>query len=331
MTKPFKVSQSKVKTWRKCRRAYHFKYVEKLRRKHKGRPLEFGTIAHAMIEAHLNGDNPDEVLELARKERGHMFNSELEHYGDVIDDLRIIMNAYFDFWDGDGLTFDQLGGKSSELEFECEIASGIVATGKIDGIATSKQKLRWMVEHKTFNHLPSEDERWRNLQSCVYLRVIEMLGFKPADGTLWDYISSKSPTEPRLLKSGRLSEKRIMTLPAKVIETAKKHGLPVRDYRDFIADTRERLPSYFQRIYTPAKPAVIEQVFADFVETSKEMRDCHGKVKARTVDRHCTYCEYEPLCRAQLMGHDDKFIRSKDYETSTRPAESHGTRGHKGA
>ena len=47
-----KVSQSKIKTWRQCKRAYWFKYVENLRKKTKSRPLEFGTIVHEMLTGH---------------------------------------------------------------------------------------------------------------------------------------------------------------------------------------------------------------------------------------------------------------------------------------
>ena len=41
-----KISNSKISTWRKCHRAYHYKYNLKLRPKKKGAALRRGSIIH---------------------------------------------------------------------------------------------------------------------------------------------------------------------------------------------------------------------------------------------------------------------------------------------
>jgi len=315
----FKVSQSKLKTWRGCRRAYHYKYVEKLRKKVKSRPLEFGTIVHRMIEAWGEGKDPFKELKLIEKERGHVFRAEVEEFGDIIGTAEVIMDEYFDHWSKSDLRFVPLKGRKTELEFEVDIGDGITATGKIDAVGESGG-LRWLVEHKTFGkQMPNEDERWRNLQSGVYLRIADMLGLPHIDGTLWDYIRSKPPTVPQMLKSGKLSKKSCDTLPSVVLETLAKHKLPRRDYQHMLDSAQRNRRTYFQRILTPRREEVVDQVFADFVETSKEMRDCHGVSKARSVGRNCSFCDYEPLCRAELLGHDADFLRRTNYEISRKP------------
>ena len=32
------------------------------------------------------------------------------------------------------------------------------------------------------------------------------------------------------------------------------------------------------------------------------------------IERHCSWCDYEPLCRARLQGNDFDFIKERQYE-----------------
>lgn len=314
----FKVSQSKMKTWRKCRQAYHYKYVERLRRKFKSRPLQFGTMVHSMIEAHADRKDPMRVLSAIEKSQGKMFRAEREHYGDIIGDVRHIMASYFDFWKKDDIDYRLIDGKRAEHEFEVEIAKGIVATGKIDAVG-HQRGLRWLVEHKSFGkRIPDDDARWRDLQSCVYIRIMDILGWKRPDGLLWDYIWSKPPMEPQFLKSGKLARRLIVTLPSKVQQFVSQHNVAEDDASRLMSIARKNLPRYFRRITVPTKPAVIDTVFSDFVTTAKEMKATHGVKPCRSIDQHCTWCDYEPLCRATFRGGDVDFLKEKDYEVAKK-------------
>lgn len=313
----FKVSQSKVKTFRKCRRAYHNKYVEKLRRKRKSRPLMFGTLVHQMIEAYANGDDPFELLDSINLKDANLFAQEREAYGDLINDVETIMLEYFDFWESDEFQFMRKAGKSAEHKFEIEIKPGILFNGKIDAIGRRRSdKLNWLMEHKSFNRRPNADDQWRNLQSVSYFKVIDILGWKPVDGVCWDYIWSKAPGRPALLKDGKMSQKNIDTLPSMVAQVIRQNKLKQGDYAAFKDRMGEKRREWFQRIYTPRKDAVVEDVFSDFIATALEMQKMHGKVKDRNIDRHCSWCDYEPLCRAQMLGHDHEYIKEREYETN---------------
>lgn len=312
-TAPFKVSQSKVKQWRKCRQAYHYKYIDKLRRRRIKRPFKFGTIIHSMLEAHANGDDPFEVLEKISFDEHKLFAAEKEMYGDIIKDIGVIMQEYFDFWGEDSLRMLRHDGKYAEHEFNIEIAKDIVMTGKIDGVAKAN-KLKWLVEHKSFKKMPTEDTRWRNLQSAVYFRVIEITDWwKNLDGICWDYTKSKPPTVPQLLKSGELSEKNIDTLPSVVLRAIRKHKLNPKDYKKLITDAENNRRHYFLRIYTPINKPVVDRIFTGFVETAKEIAQDHGTKCDKNIDLHCGYCDYEPLCRAELTNSDVDFIKEREY------------------
>ena len=54
-------------------------------------------------------------------------------------------------------------------------------------------------------------------------------------------------------------------------------------------------------------------VVDDFIVTAREMMDRHGKVKDKNIDRHCLWCDYQDLCRAELQGLDTDYVRQRIY------------------
>lgn len=309
----FTVSQSKVGVWRKCRRAYHNKYVERLRRRRIKRPLQFGRIVHTIFEDFANGEEMLDTLNRIKKEEGKKFIEELEEYGDIIDDVRVIITDYFEHWGEDSLKYIRIKGKSAEFTFEYEIAKDIVFQGKIDNLARTPNKLKWLVEHKTGRTIPTEDHRWRSLQSAVYLYVIEKMKIEEVEGTCWDFIRSKAPSTPKILKSGAPSERKCDTLPTKIHEFLEANKLPAAKFQALVDDAEFNRAEYFSRIFTPAKPQLITRLVDDFVETAREMSHLHGSVKAMNITRQCDWCEFEGLCRAELLGQDLEFVKKREY------------------
>lgn len=318
----FNVSRSKVVLWRKCRRAYHYRLVENLRARKKSRPLQFGSIVHKMLETYAEGDDPFEMLDRIANINEAMFDAEREEYGNIIEDIRCIMQEYFDHWNDESSKHDKairyarINGKSSEHNFQVDFGD-IRVKGRIDSVAVTPQnKLRWLVEHKTFKALPNEDHRWRNLQGAVYLKVMQFMGWKRVDGILWDYIKSKPPSRPQLLKSGKLSERSIDSLPSRVIETLKQHKMSPKDFSTLIAAAEHNRRDYFQRIFNPTKQYVVDALFDEFIDTAREMMELHGKSSIKNIERHCDWCEFEPICRAELQGSDVDFVKEREYYVS---------------
>lgn len=307
-----KVSQSKIKLWRKCRQAYDYKYVQKLRPKVKSRPLQFGSIVHKMLEAHADGDDPFETLDLMKLPK--MFDEELELYKDMLQDIRYLMTDYFSYYRGADLVYLRLNKKNSEHEFEIELEPGIVITGKIDAFAKQqRKKLRWLVEHKTFKRAPSEDHRWRNIQSAVYLTVNDLLGFPFCDGVCWDYLNNKPLSKPKVLKNGSLSKAKIVTLPSVVRDFMKKNNLSTTHYKSFIEQVEQSVPDHFFRVYSPVSKSVRDKVFNDFLKTARDIAEHHGEDNTKCIDLHCDYCEYEDICRAELQNLDVDYVIKRGY------------------
>jgi len=310
------VSQSKVNIWRKCQRAYEYKHDEKIERRAKPRPLKFGGIVHRMLDADARGDDPFDELHMIAVENARTFREEVEAYGDIVRDIHYIMQAYFDYYRREPLVYVQHGDQYSEHPFELEIAPDIIAKGRIDGVARAK-KMNWLLEHKTHKNFPNTDHRWRNLQSAVYIRISQMLGWWPnIEGTLWNYIRSKPPTRPLILKDGSVSTRALDSLPQVVIDTLEEHN--ISSSAKIVDEQRAKLSSWFQRVHTPIKKPVIDALFRDFIATARQMSDAADeRNRPRSIGRHCEWCEFEPLCRAELQGSDVDFIKEHEYVRSS--------------
>lgn len=310
----FKFSQSKVNTFLRCREAYHLKYMEKLRRIKVKRPLMFGRIVHQMIEEDAAGGDPFKLLDKISLEDEGLWSSEKEMYGEIIQDIRAIMTEYFDYWHPRDLKLVSVDGSYAEHEFEIEV-SGMLMTGFIDSLAKTPNKLKWLVEHKTFDKKPNDDHRWRNIQSSLYIRVLEMLGWMNPDGVAWNYIHSKAPSIPPVLKNGKLSQaQRIVTLPSVVRATLKQHNLKEADHQDLLKHAEGCRERYFQREFTPVSRRIVDKIFLSVIDTAREMSEYTPKQRVRNIGRHCEWCDYEPICRADLTGGDVDFVKEREYE-----------------
>ena len=312
----FKVSQSKIKQWRTCRRQFFYAHVMKLQRRKVSRPLVFGSIVHKMKEEQAHGGDPYSVLDEIPQQDLDAYENDPEQYGDIINDIKFIYEAYEDFWSGKELKYLTHGDRTAEFPFEVEL-DRLQIKGTIDAV-TRHNKMNWLTEHKNHARIPNDDERWRSVQSVVYIKVIQTLGWwKNIEGTCWDYIRTKAPSVPHINKDGSISKARIDTLPIVVRSTLAKYH-KTSEYKSMIDAAVLNMPTYFQRVYTPVKTQLVKQVWGDFLTTAKEMRDSNiTDPPVRTIGRHCSWCQFEPICRASLSGGDEDFIIEHDYVPST--------------
>jgi hypothetical protein len=318
----FKVSQSKVKTWRQCRQQYHYREVEGLRRKKPSRPLTFGSLVHELLDASINGRDWLKHLKLVEKRDAKLFQSGREEYGDIVGDTRTILTEYHEFYKNTHLKYIRFENKVAEHAFEVPLTKSIVLKGRIDGFAEMHNGLRALVEHKTFNYLPGEDHRWRNVQSGIYHHVARELGVK-LDGTLWDYIRSKPPSIPLQLKDGSTSMKEVDTLPTVVRAVLKERKQSEKAYAALLKKAEASRKKWFYRSFNRRRVEVVKLLTSDFIETAKEMEKLHGVSQTMTIDRHCDWCQFEPLCRAKIQGHDVDFIKKGEYRVEENSFDYH--------
>jgi hypothetical protein len=316
-----RVSQSSLRQWRRCRRAFYYKYILELQPRSIVRPLTFGKAIHKIIEYHIEGKTLDEALKAAAREKGKVFSADVEEFDQIMLDARIIGQAYMDFHKGDKMTYLDLPPKldadrprKSEHEFVHDIGAGVIIEGVIDCIPVSGDGRKWIGEHKSHKSFPTEDVRASDLQAMLYGDAASKeLGLKRVVGVMWDYVRSKSPQQPALLKNGTLSKARIDTLPVMYEQAIKDHGLDRAHYVDILGDLDDKLPSWFRRVFLPFNKHAVAAMIEETQVTGREMNRKAGVDTTRNLTRDCSWCSYEKLCKAELFGQDGEWIKQREF------------------
>lgn len=304
-------SQSKVKTWRRCQKSYDYKYEQGLQRKTSPVALLRGTTLHAMLEAQIKGTDWRKPLAAYKEVYDTLWGEEAEGYPSP-EELESTIVRYNNHWEKDGL--DYAGRAEIELLAEYK---GMKFKGIIDALPDDQHGRRWLDDHKTHKILPDEHTRFSDIQTVLYYWGMRENG-EHVDGILWDYLRTKPPTAPELLKNGQLSKRKNIDCDADTyMATIVANGLNPADYADMLALTAKN--TFFKRVYLP-KPSetLITEVVEDFFGTAREMLNHDGKRFCRNMTRDCKSCSYYQLCSAEVRGLDGSFIKKQLF--TIRPA-----------
>tara|TARA_R100000458_G_scaffold59739_1_gene71489 strand:- start:3387 stop:4349 length:963 start_codon:yes stop_codon:yes gene_type:complete len=319
-----KISQSKLKTFRRCPKQYEYKYIEGLEPTRKSVPLALGNWIHSMLEAHYKGEDWLETYgELTHKFNGFLAE-EKEHYGDLPGISARLMNGYMDFWEEEDKNLEVI---SVEEEFEVDIGKGLLFKFKPDMIV--KDKRDGMIscwDHKSNKTLP--DTEWRNtdIQSTLYLWALNQLGIK-VDQFIFNYIRTKPPTVPRMTKAGRMSKVKIETDYPTLKSFIEENDLVIDDNLQTWLDNLKANSNFYKRI-SIAKPqlltnTMIEELYStatmiNFMDSDDDL------AYYRVLNKACDWdCSFQDLCNADLMGSPQaNQIRKQRYQKEVRNGRS---------
>lgn len=297
-------SQSKVKSWRRCPKAFDYKYNQSLVRRTSPVALIRGTTLHAMLEAHILGEDYKVPLKAYADVYGKLWDEEREGYP-TPDELESIYHRYHNHWKADGLDY----GRRTEIEVVAE-HRGFKFKGIIDALPDDAEKRRWLCDHKTHKILPDEHARFSDIQTVLYFWAMRE-NSEHVDGILWDYIRTKPPAIPEQLVKGGLSKRKNIDTDADTyLAEIRRLGLNEEDYKDILAIVAKN--TFFKRVYLP-KPAetLITEVVRDFFDTCEEI--ANAKKYPRNMTRDCRSCSYYQVCSAEVRGLDSSFIRKQMY------------------
>lgn len=312
-----KLSNSKVTTWRKCHRAYYYKYGLKLRPKKKGIALRRGSIIHECIEAYDSGRSwRKPYRNFAKQFYEETFKEEIVEMGDIPRMVEELMENYQALYENDGLTY--LG---NELHFELPLMPGVVIEGYLDALVEDEKGAIWPKETKTYKRNPDYDFLLLNTQSALYTWAVTEMGYSPK-GTLWDIIRAKEPGRPQFLKDGKVSKRGIDSTPYTVKKALREMGQNPEDYEDLLA--KVSYEDYFRRYPVRVNPTVVKGIMDDFKSTAREIMKSGDKLHDRNLGKGCVWCEYKPLCQADLMGLDTEFIQKKQFEVVEKEGRPYG-------
>jgi hypothetical protein len=273
-----------------------------------------GTILHAMLDAKAKGKNPASVLRQYAKEYGKLFREERDEYGDLIGDCKKLFDNYQRHYADDGYKILE-----SEYEVQVPLLKEVTFQGHIDKVVLDPQKRRWIKDHKSHKNIPGEEARFSDLQTVFYTWAWNKLNpRRPVDGIIWDYIRTKLPVEPEVLKSGQLSQRANIDTTYDVALAAvqahcKRTGEDQQHYTEWLEGLKGREEKFLRRVYLPSPPRVmVDQIVSEMVTTSQEILRSHDDT-TRNMTKDCSWCSFYNLCHAELRGQDSDFIRKTEY------------------
>lgn len=331
---PFESSQSMIKTWRRCRYKYGKRFVDLLELRKPKLQLIRGTMIGKCIDLITKARCHPKLkidwrtaLDPYRKEFGRMFQEEQELYGDPIGEVERIVGRYERLYATDGLTYlapDQ--EEPFELPVRVDLSPGIVFTGHIDKMPRDKQGRVWDMDHKSHKKIPEPEDRLHDLQQVLYQWAAPQSGYPKLAGVMWDYIRTKPPAVPELLKKGGLSQRQnIDTDHETYMAAIRENKLDPHNYAEILNRLKPRgLIDFYQRVSLPSpNKEMVNKIVADAQSSSIEMKRSGGYDRTRTLDWTCKTCEFRSLCQAELRGVDADFILKSEYQRQKDPRHIH--------
>ena len=300
-----RMSHSRIKLWLRCRRAHWYKYVRHLKKRVKRRPLMIGSIIHDMRKSFYKGRDPWEVLARYDDKYKTYFLAEQEHYGDIIGNARKIMTAYFDKYRDEKLSY-------IERRFMAPLIEDIWITGLVDGI---KPKRFAVIDTKSSSKEKSDIENFINVQSAIYMHFVKAVGWlRKVEVMIWEYIKSSPPAIPEMTQKGGMSKRQIDTTWTVYKQALLDNDLDPNDYRDMEEKLGGKEDSFIKRVEFPYNPVAVKSLVRETQLAALEIRR-RKKDNHRTIDRHCSWCDYQALCQAELLGEDTEHLLRTEYTT----------------
>lgn len=314
------VHQSSLKTFRRCHKGYFYKYILGLEKKKKGSALVRGSCVHEMIEAKANGKDPWEAFENYLDANKPIFTEQDPEYEGLADMITTIMEGYFAYYKKDELKPYKVGNQYAEHKFSVPLTKDVILEGTIDMIVEHPKLGIGLEDHKTHKNLPTGDIAYSNIQSALYAWAMEQSDNLPTPKFMvWNYIRWKEPTKPKLLKSGKMSTSVGDTTWRVYRKALLEANLNPEDYKDVEEQLKGKESDFYIRQYLPLNKSIIQNVLEDAKSTAKQIQEFTESIDNITPDRNitrdCTWCEFYPLCQAELKGLDSEMIKRCEYKT----------------
>lgn len=337
-------NQSKIKLFRRCQKAYDFRYGEyapagkEMTPKVPKLALQRGTWMHE-LQAALHrewagvGFDTWEDKHNAMAETFYLFPEETRvDLGDLPDECDRLFRAYLRRWRDDRSTYRvaTLHDGAPAIEFMVEASLqrwGIDSPfkGRLDLLVEDDEfGGLWVWDAKWVKTLPNPDERMMSPQALMYVWALQKIGYD-IRGFVFNYGRTKPPAIPDTLKStGLLTMKHSLDSDfyTYVREIQRLHGSEWRRwakrvYREKLLELKGREQLWFRRERIPTEPARIQQALREFLVSIKdiERRETRQHLVPRSYFYNCRWgCDYHDLCVSQFNGLDIAPLIKRDFE-----------------
>jgi len=298
-----KMSYTRISSYRMCPRQHSYKYNEFIYAQKVSKPLILGGHIHEILSVRANPSaverKLDEISTFYTNSKREIKNSLGETY---VEDIRSIIDEYTHIWKSETLP-DETEHKFSKTIGKAQ-GVPINFMGYIDELY--KYQSNWgqpefiIGEHKTFKIAPNEIKLLNAEQPLLYAKAVtDEFGVTPRN-IVWDYISSIPSEEPRLLKNGTLSTSNNPRItPYSWEKACDRYNLPESERQKASLYEGNQMKRFFKYVLKVNKFRM-NSVYEDFVDTAKDI--IRNNKTCVHDGLQCSWCDYQPLCAADLRG-----------------------------
>lgn len=329
--KKLRMSRTKALDYQRCEQLYFYKYVKRIRRKDKPVAPQMGTILHSYLEDYYRGLG--ELTPLDSHEHAKQFAIDqnlldLKRAANILRDMgqdqaynelvavptkvRAIGDAYY-----------RARGKMDAERFEVLMIEQYMLSDLDDDIETAgvadmvtRDKRTGTVnlwEHKSATNEPAQTVRLLDLQTVIYDIQLENLHDIRIESVIWNYLRTKPPGIPKLLKKGDLSrDKRLDTTWETYLAEIMRLGLDPQDYTDVHARLRDAEKTVFFPRHDQEILASSDLILNDYYKTALNIQAAEAcweegsDEPIRAIAWNCNRCEFHSICSAALLGGDEE-------------------------
>lgn len=342
------ISLSATRAYQRCPQLYTYQYIERLRKRDRAVALDLGSLIHDYLENYYRG--LQEGAGASEAHEGAQYTIRKNWSGKL---RSLAEAAYLAGNEELALEIRDLGKRTIDISSRYFQARGqadaerymvllveqplttmltdtLRSRGKVDLVTQDRETGRTQLwEHKSAKNIPDEAGKLRDLQTLLYREQLALLEDMQIDEVIWNYLRTKPPTVPKLVYVGKKNERmefgNIDTTWEVYAQACRDNG---KDPDDPMYDhMRAALANKEQEFFARWPQVIIANtsvMLSNYARTGQEIRRftrryLEGKTQPiRVLDTHCDWCEFNMLCRAEILGGDSDDIRRLRYESSRR-------------
>lgn len=243
-----KISYSRLRSFKNCKRYFYYDYIRKLEAKEKPIYYSEGIAMHKALEKWYKHQDLNRGIDAITR----YYAENKPDTGDMGDVQRWIISGemiqkifarYVDQYQDE--KFEVI---NTEIEFDIDFEK-FRLRGFVD-LLVKENGLYWLVEHKTARTI---DEKYMmrltmDYQSICYIYAIEKIMNIKIQGVIYNMILKQLPKKPKILKSGQLSTDKSRNVELiDVLKAISKHKLDPDDYSHYLDYLRNIKKKYFFR------------------------------------------------------------------------------------
>lgn len=315
-------SYSKLDTYAKCPKLFHYKYVRNLQAKRLNSHLFRGITAHDMLRdwyllQRQFGQvtvTPTEFVARwitnywTEQETLPVFEDVLFDQQKEVEQMGEYVRRYLEL----GL-FDDFEILHVEEQFVITFENEDVVTFTPDLVVRDKSGVVWIVDHKTSGRKVDKDALDIRPQALLYYAGVRLF-YPEVGGFIFNYIRKKVPTQPRLNKTGKKAVNNLTAIDTDY-ETLRAfceaNGLLDDDaHRRRLAELRDENTFFFQNTYYITDEMVTESL-EDTEHRINLMRFSEWyNHYPRTIQpmNGCKRCDFRELCFTELTGGNTDIV-----------------------